>query len=256
MLTLNELKSISSLRLKKFRENEGKFLIEGFHLIEECLKSEYIIESIIISEELVDAQKGKFIKHIVNKKIPVHYIKKNQFKKLSETENPQGIVAVVETRILPKPVFNSVSLFIALDKISDPGNLGTIIRTAYWFNADGILLSSKTVDMYNSKVIRATQGALFHVKVYENINLHNELLYFQSSGFKVFLFDVKSESEFERTAFGDKNILVFGNETEGISTEILSQPFEKVKIKGYSNCESLNVSSSCSIALHYLRTGK
>ncbi len=254
MLSGNDLKYFSSLKQKKYREKEGKFLIEGFNLIDECLLSSYKIECIIVSEELLGTDQKSIPNSIAEKKIPLHCIKKFQFKKLTETENSQGIAAVVFKKSPTHFDYNSAKLIVALDKINDPGNLGTIIRTSYWFGADPIILGSGSVDLYNSKVIRATQGAIFHLDIYEDINLFNELEQLKLKGFQVFLFDLKAEIILDKACFGEKNVFVFGNESEGISPKLLTLPFERVKIKGYSNCESLNIAVSCGIALNYFRS--
>lgn len=253
MLSSTSFKFIVSLKQKKIRIKEGKFLIEGFHLIKECLNSDFKTELIIISEELTKYKQEPLSALISAKKIPIHFIKKHQFKKLAETENSQGIIAVVNKKKFNKIHLNSLKLLVALDKISDPGNLGTIIRTSYWFNADAIMLSTNSVDLYNSKVIRSTQGALFHIKIYENMNFKNELVNLQSNGFKIVLFDLNAEKDLKQISFFEKNVFVFGNEAGGISDDILKLPFEKVKIKSFSNCESLNVSISSGIALNYYR---
>ncbi len=256
MLSANDIKYFSSLKQKKYREKEGKFLIEGFNLIEECLNSSYKIECVIISEELLKSEQKSIPEGISNKNILIHFVKMFQFKKLSETENPQGIAAIVLKEPRKSPDIESSKLIVALDKINDPGNLGTIIRTSYWFGVDCILLGTGSVDLYNSKVIRATQGAIFHVDIYEDVDLTVELERLKLEGFRVLLFDVKAEKGLDKSCFNLSNVFVFGNESEGISENISGSSYEKVKIKGYSSCESLNIAVSCGIALNYFRSLK
>jgi TrmH family RNA methyltransferase len=254
MLSSKELKLFLALKQKKIREKEGKFLIEGFHLIDECLKSSFRIECIIICEGIKKGQSDNSLLTLISiRKIPVHYVKRHQFIKLCETENSQGLIAVIYKKT-PKQL-DSISLrsVVVLDKISDPGNLGTIIRTAYWFGIDCIFLSHGSVDIYNSKVIRATQGALFHVNFYENVDLRSELSKLRSNKFEIYLFDLKAEKDLKNTTFSDRNVFVFGNESDGISPEILEMSFEKVKINSFSDCESLNVSVSCGIVLSFYK---
>jgi len=250
MLSKNEIKYYSSLKKKKYRELEGKFLIEGYHLVEECLSSPYSIECVIYSEEVIPDKNGKLFACFSKKKIPVHVIDKSAFKKLSDTESSQGIAAVVHKKE-NTPLSSYTSGFItALDRITDPGNLGTIIRTAYWFGAGGVLIGENSVDLYNSKVIRSTQGGLFHINISNNISLPDSLIELKGSGFDVFLLDVKARKYLNETQFVSKSVFVFGSEAEGISDDVLKQGYERISIKGYSACESLNVASSSSIVMN------
>jgi TrmH family RNA methyltransferase len=251
MLSKNELKYYSSLKQKKIRENEGKFLIEGFHLLEECLRSSYFLECVIVSESVSFEKNSKFLSELEKKKIPVHYLKESLFNKLSDTGNSQGIAAVVLTK--QDKYYESLyksKLIIALDKINDPGNMGTIIRTAYWFGVDSIVISEDSVDIHNPKVLRSTQGALFHVDIYNEVNLPGTLENLKKHGLKTYLLDVKGEKNLSSITPGEKTIFVFGNEAGGISEDIRNKGYERVKIEGFTNCESLNVSATCAIALY------
>jgi TrmH family RNA methyltransferase len=182
MLSLKEIKQLASLKQKKFREQENRFLIEGFHLIEECLSSSFHLEKILLRED-VDLKKFK----LSGRKLPeIIKLPKSQFKKLQETDNSQGIIGVVK---IPeqKTVKNTKgNLIIALDRINDPGNLGTILRTSYWFGIDKILLGENSADIYNSKTIRSSQGAVFHLNLQLNVKLSEELLIYYQSGYNIY----------------------------------------------------------------------
>jgi TrmH family RNA methyltransferase len=251
MLSKNEIKYYSSLKKKKYREQEGKFLIEGYHLVKECLGSPYSIECVVYSETITPDKNDELLVSFGKKNIPVHVINKNAFEKLSDTENSQGVAAVVLKKENPPLSFYIKSNFIvALDRISDPGNLGTVIRSAYWFGAGGILISKDSVDLYNPKVLRSMQGALFHLNVSYNIDLPESLDELRAGGFDIFLLDVRASKHLNETQFNDKSVFVFGNEAEGISGEITNRGFERISIKGYSECESLNVASSSAIVMN------
>lgn len=247
------LKYYSSLKQKKFREKENKFLIEGIHLLEECLKSDYHIETVIVSESLLKSHFNPVSDSIEQKKIPLVYLKTKQFLRLSDTENPQGILAVVEKNAAVKSDYSGSKLIVALEGVSDPGNMGTIIRTCHWFGVDFLLLSEHSVDIYNPKVVRSTQGSLFHVNICEKVRLMDELEKLNSLGFNIKVLDVNATGIFEEEPVSNQNVLVFGNETEGISAGLLNSSYKRYKIKGYSECESLNVAVSCGIALNSLR---
>lgn len=254
-LSKNQIKKISSLKLKKFRENEGLFLIEGAHLIEECLSSEYKIEYILI-EKSPKSVPDKLLENLYNKNIQNYELAKTDFKKISDTKNSQGIIAVVRINKQPyKELFLKSKLLIALDGINDPGNLGTIIRTAYWFGIDGIIIGKNSVDLYNPKVLRAAQGALFHKRIMNNCDLETVCSEFALNGFNINLFDLGANKYLEEFKLTGKNLYIFGNETLGISKGLLNSAnnYNRLKLRDYSNCDSLNVSVVSGIVMHYLK---
>jgi TrmH family RNA methyltransferase len=257
MLTAGDVKYYSSLKQKKYREREEKFLIEGFHLVEECLSSPYEIECIISSGSIEKKKNNRIFETAGKKKIAHYTLKEKSFNKLTETEATQGIIAVVKRRKSASVTsLRNENPIVALDRITDPGNLGTIIRTSYWFGINALLVSENSADIHNSKVIRSAQGALFHVNIINNINLSGALAELENSGYSVYLMDVKSEKTLDKIDKRKKSVFVFGNEADGISVELLKQGFESVKINGYSNCESLNVAVSCGIVLHDFKSFK
>jgi RNA methyltransferase, TrmH family len=257
MLSAADVKYFSSLKQKKYREKENKFLIEGFHLAEECLNSPYEIECIVISEKAERKKDNRIFGTIDKKKIPFHILNEKSFRKLAETESSQGIIAVVkQKKPAPFSSLNKENLIVALDRITDPGNLGTIMRTAYWFGVNTVLVSENSVDIYNSKVIRSTQGAQFHVNINDKLKLRDSLLELNESGFKVYLLDVQAGRMLETVDKKEKSVFVFGNESEGVSSDLLESGFERVKIKGYSGCESLNVAVSCGIVLFDFKSSR
>ncbi len=254
-MTNNELKFYSNLLKKEFRESENLFLIEGTHLIEECLSSVFYsrsIRKIFIRKDYNNKLSGK----LLGSGLIPEVITDIQFNKLSETINSQGIIAVVSIR--KGNISSNVkdSLIVALEDINDPGNLGTILRTCWWYGVDKVYLSSNSVDIYNSKVIRSTQGALFNTEIYTNTNLKSELLKFHKKGWDVFISSLNTENLLDgiKIDVTRKKIIVFGNEAKGVSEELISnKDFEKIKIKGYTKCESLNVGVSAGIILDFFR---
>lgn len=249
-MTNNELKYYSSLKIKKYRELENKFLVEGAHLIEECLSSPYrnLIQKIIIRDNF-DVSKlniSSFKTEITSQR---------DFEKLSDTVNPQGIIAVVN---MPEITNHKISdnLIIALENVNDPGNLGTITRTAYWFGINDILISENSADVYNSKTLRSSQGAVFHTNPSFDINLAEKLSELRSDGYNILLTDLDTSNNLSHFTI-DKNkkyVLVFGNEANGVSSELKNLSFEKIKIESYSPCESLNLAVSAGILIHTFKS--
>jgi RNA methyltransferase, TrmH family len=254
LISKNGVKYYASLKQKKIRNLEGKFLIEGFHLVEECLNSSYILECVFVSEKTKINKYDKLFSRLEKKNIPLHYLKNSLFEKISDTESSQGIAAAV-LKIKQggtEKLMNSKTI-IVLDRINDPGNLGTIIRTAYWFGIDAVILSENSVDLYNPKVVRSTQGALFNLNILENAPLVKTLGFLASNSFNIYLLDADAKKDLQEIESGKKAVFVFGSEAEGISAELLNKDYKCIKIEGYSNCESLNVAVSFGIVMHYYK---
>lgn len=248
-MTAEDLKDIAKLKQKKFRDESGQFLIEGVHLIEECIKSKYYKRNIIKAVLRNDFKDERLLGRL--RHLETGYVTSKDFNKISETENPQGIIAVVgKADNLPPHEGN---IICALDNISDPGNLGTILRTCWWFGVENVITGKDSVEVFNSKVIRASQGAVFNILIKEKVNLKEELIKLSTEGYKILLTDLSARNSINNIKIEKdiKYVIVFGNEANGISKEIKEIPeFEKIKIDSYTKCESLNVASSAAIILH------
>jgi len=249
-LTNNELKYYSSLKVKKYRELEKKLLVEGTHLLVECLSSPYKnhIEKIIIRNDFDTSD--LYISEFENEDVS-----SKDFAKLSDTVNPQGIIAVVNMPEIPAQKISD-NLVIALENVNDPGNLGTIIRTAYWFGITNILISENSADVYNPKTLRSSQGAVFHTNVSADINLSEKLEQLKADGYTILLTDLDTSNSLSNYSIdtNKKYVLVFGNEANGISADLKKLNFQKIKIDSYSPCESLNLAVSAGILMHAFRS--
>lgn len=258
-MSIFSYKYYEKLKQKKYRREENKFLIEGDNLVFECLESERYKDSIEVVFVRRDYENAALLKKIYAEipDVRVEDLTESVFNKLSETVSPQGIIACVrnvETAELNNS-FNS-DLIIALDNINDPGNLGTIVRTSYWFGVKEIILGNDCVDHLNPKVIRASQGAVFHADLYRAEDLKESLMEIGSKDRPVYLMDVDADKNISdlRSDSLKKCVLVFGNESNGISKEIMSEEnFKRIKINGFSECESLNVAVSAGIAIYEFR---
>lgn len=239
-------KFIKSLHHKQARDENGLFVAEGEKLVEELLNSTYQAEFIVVREsssssiiELAD----KFNE----KGIPVYIAPKHQFDQLCDTKTPQGILAVVNSR--EQKVLSNES-FVALDGVSDPGNLGTIIRSADWFGIKQVIIGNSGVDGLNPKTVRSTMGSIFRINVLYVDNLA-EFLKKNFPKVKIFGADVNSENTISSIKPSKQFGIVFGNETNGISAEVKSILTNTFKIPGNGSAESLNVSVSVGIALYH-----
>jgi TrmH family RNA methyltransferase len=192
------------------------------------------------------------LKKIANNKTIVEQISENQFNKLSDTETSQGILGVVKKRAAKKREYGKI--IISLEKISDPGNLGTIIRTAFWFGIKDIILSQGSADVYSPKAIRSTQGGIFHTEITENADLSALLNNLYRKGYKIYLLSSKAETVLESITPAEKCVIVIGNESHGISEELFKSEYNSIAIKGFSKCESLNAAIAAGIAMHYFKS--
>jgi TrmH family RNA methyltransferase len=250
-ITKAEGKYYASLKQKKYRDLEKKFIIEGPHLIEEVLKSEYYSKNLDKVFLRDDYSNDAILKKLSKANIPVFSLESNTFDKITDTVTPQGIFGIVKYRTAAHEE-SLGDLIIAFDEINDPGNLGTILRTAYWFGVKGVALSRNSVDIYNPKVIRGSQGGSFNVQAETNVELHSYLSSKKADGWNVLLTDLSADIIISDMTFttNEKYVIVFGNEANGISKEILEdESFHRVKIRSYSDCESLNVGISVGIVL-------
>ena len=237
------IKDIQKLKENKNIKKYGRYLIEGKHLVEEALDAK-VVEEIIVSESfeeynIVDSFEGDLIK-----------VTDSVLKSISDTITSQGIIAVC--RIVKKELdINNYSKVLILDKIQDPGNLGTIIRTADAFNFDCIILGKGTTSLYGQKVIRSTQGSNFHIDCFDNIDLVE--LIDEMNDFNIFATSLKADKYIEQLDnITGKVAVVFGNEGAGVSEEILSKVNNLLKISMPGRAESLNVSIAAGIVMHYI----
>lgn len=246
--SLNQIKLLRKLLQRKHREKEHLFLVEGERGVEQVLESEFID---VVSVFVEEGQESSFQ---FGKNISLCVLEKSLIGEISDTENPQGILALCT---MPKPVsieslVSSQGVIIATDAIQDPGNLGTMIRTASWFGAKGILLGIGTVDMFNPKVVRSTVGATGSLPFLSG-NMNDLLHQFENNGWNVLLLDGnKGATPINQINRSEKTILVAGNEANGISKELISQKRTRALIPSKNpsrTVESLNAAVALSIAL-------
>jgi RNA methyltransferase, TrmH family len=247
MITKSELKYYNSLLQKKFRNLENKFLAEGKKVVLEGLKSSYQAEIIFITQKFVQKEE-EYIRLLKTFNTRIVKLKSIDFKRISETRTPEGIAAVFENK-KSELNFSSLrdSILIYIEDISDPGNLGTIIRNCDWFGVKNILLSKKSAETFNPKVIRASMGSVFHLNVFEDVDI-KDIEFFKESGYKYICADIEGENIFN-AGKNDKIILFLSNESKGPSNELLSLMDGKVTIPGKGKAESLNVASASAVLL-------
>ena len=229
----SKVKYWSSLSQKKYRDAEGVYLVEGEHLVLEAIRKNLVVE-IIACED-----------YQVNYLGDIYYVTYDILKKISKVETPQKVMAVIR-----KKEFSIIgNKVLVLDRVQDPGNLGTIIRSAVAFNIDTIILSEDSVDLYNEKVIRSTEGMLFNINVLRR-DLKSFIPKLKEDNYKIVGTRLTSGMKVKDYIFPKRVALVMGNEGNGISSEVLSLCDDFVYVPMNETCESLNVGVAASILMY------
>ncbi len=247
MLGKEKIKYLSGLRLKKKRKAEKKFIVEGVRSVLEGIKSDYVCEEIFVAKK--DNTLDEILKLAEKKKIKITEITSSQLKKITDTIHPQNVAALLQTAKTP---FNYSGLILVFDKISDPGNLGTLIRTADWFGVNNIIISCDSVEILNPKVVRATMGSVFHINYKCVKNTRETLAQLKESNYKIALADLSGVPLCEFNPGNDKIALVLSNEANGATDEIRKLADVKLFIRQKGKAESLNVSVAGGILIYEL----
>ena len=223
------IKKIRKLKDKKYREQEKKYLIEGIKLIEEAVEEKANIDTIVVCEDCIENNsiEQKLLYEIA--KYNCIYVAEKVFDAMTEVNNPQGILAVVNKENKEEDIDYSQDIIVVLDGIQDPGNLGTILRTIDSVGLKQVILSEKTADAYNPKVVRSTMGAIFRVNIVVSHDIIKTLKEIKKHKFKILATSLETKKSIYDVDY-NKKVLVIGNEANGISKEVLDLADEKAKI--------------------------
>lgn len=237
------IKNIKKLKEKKYRLDS--YIVEGIKMVKEAISENQEIALIAIRED--------FKIDFDTKKIKIVTISNKIFNDISDVKTPQGILAVIKKNQNNQIETNS-DYILALDSLQDPGNMGTIIRTADSANINQIIINKTTVDPYSPKVIRSTMGAIYRTNIIEVEDLKATLKEMKLKGFQIITTDLKATQSIYDINYTNKTIVVIGNESNGVSQEILQTADKKVIIPMLGKTESLNASIAASIMIYeYVR---
>ena len=256
-ISKSKLSRYTGLKQKKYRNQLNLYSISGLNAVETAIQSKTIhIETLLIQQDQTVLAR-QLIENIENRKqIPVYELTQREFKQLSDERNPQGIAVIAQKQ---DTTFNETELnkdtFIYLDCINDPGNLGTIIRTAAWFGITQILLSPNSVDPFQPKTIRASAGLISHIQIYENVQISSLKSLKLESGYKFIGATAYGQQSLNTFKFNPSEYygLIFGSEAHGISEQINQILDEEVSIPASGIGESLNLAASTAIFLNSYR---
>jgi len=250
MLSISDNKLIKSLEKKKYRKLNQLFTIEGNRLVSEVVQSNIVTKQIYITDEFISkSQNNSLMDLIAENGIITNSISEREMNSICDTVSPSGILALCKLPDMSEIDVNKTENWLFLDEIRDPGNLGTLLRSADWFGVKNIALSKNCADVFNTKVLRGGMGSQFRLNLFENVSLKN----FNESSHTIIGTFQKGENIYHvDTKTLIPWILVIGNEAHGITTNNIDNINLKVTIPKIGSGESLNAAIAGSILLAHL----
>ncbi len=245
------IKLVRTLHHKKGRLQENLFLAEGVHLVQEGMNSGFKVVHFFWTKKLTKTSEGRKLLEALNADYQGFEVSDGVLAKISETENPQGIIATIaipnQTKLSD---FTDFKLGLIIDGLQDPGNVGAIIRTAWAFRCDGLFFTVGAADPYQGKVVRASMGGIFHQRICRN--LEPEIIFQWSSrmGIQIVAGDLKATELCYQSNLAGPSLILIGNEARGLNPEWVNYPITKTLIPQPGGAESLNASISAGILLY------
>lgn len=245
------IKHIISLQQRKYRQKFGEYTVEGIRAVTDIGKKDFL-RSILIREskrsELEPlVQKGFTVSSIYVVQDPI-------FDKIEHSVNGQGILGIAKKCVNDlHSLIVEDGLYVALDGVQDPGNLGTIIRTAVAAGAKGIFLLKGTVDPYNEKCVRSTMSALCNISIFEDVTLSEFYDFIKDNTIKTYVTSLENAKPYHTISYPKRTMIILGNEGNGVSREIIEMCDQAITIPMYGDIESLNVSIAAALCMYKVR---
>ncbi|MBR2822353.1 MAG: RNA methyltransferase [Clostridia bacterium] len=253
MERITSLKNPRILAWKSLKEPRGRkahraFLAEGKRMAEEALRSGFPVRALLLREDCLKDGMDALAAANLPEQPPVFLLPEHVFSAVCDTKTPQGVAAVLDLQ--PKPL--SGNRFLALDGLQDPGNVGTILRTADAAGFDGAILSPDCADVFSPKVLRATMGSIFRVGLSFPESLPERLEALKREGFSVLSSQLDGEPFYARQGVGEKVVLVIGNEGSGVSGPVRAVATHRLRLPMRGGAESLNAAIAAGIMMYEL----
>jgi RNA methyltransferase, TrmH family len=249
------IKELSKLEKKHFRDEEGVFIVEGKKVLSEVKASELPIIQILATNSFLREHASFLAEQGINSR-DITVIADHNAQRLTDSKTPQGVFAVVKKPETTLEDIKKHNFVVAFENVRDPGNLGTMLRTADWFGVTGVIVSDTGVDPYNSKVIRSTMGSLFHLDIYSSSDVASDLGELKKEvGFQIVVTRPEGSAA-QKPDLARKTCVVMGNESTGTSSEVDQLADATYTIPKFGKAESLNVSVSFGIVLNDLTLKK
>lgn len=233
-----------SLKDRKGRKETGCFLVEGRRMVEEALASRFAVEALLLDERQADG-------YPVPQGIAAYALPGHVLAAVCDTKTPQGVAAVVRMRTSPA----SGRRLVALDGVQDPGNVGTILRTADAAGMDGALLSDQCADVFSPKVLRATMGSIFRMPLTVTPDLPGTLRRLRQEGYSILSSQLDGTPFFQRENMNERFCLIIGNEGNGVSPQVQAEATHRLRLPMRGGAESLNAAIAAGIMMYDLTRG-
>ena len=233
--------SWKSLRERKGREASDAFLVEGTRMVREALASDFPVLALLLREDYVPD-------FPLPAGVPAFTLSEHAFSAVADTRTPQGVAAVLSRRVLPP----DGPKLLALDAVQDPGNVGTIIRTADAAGFDGVLLGPECADLFSPKVLRSTMGSIFRMRFAFPADLPAALRSLRSRGYSVLSSQLDGDPFFERQGVSSSFVLIVGNEGNGVSEAVRAEATHRLRLPMCGGAESLNAAVAAGIMMYDL----
>lgn len=245
------IKHIISLQQRKYRQKFGEYMVEGIRAVTDIGKKD-CLRSILIRES-----KRSELEPLVEKGFTVssvYVVQDPIFDKIEHSVNGQGILGIAKKCVNDlHSLIVEDGLYVALDGVQDPGNLGTIIRTAVAAGAKGIFLLKGTVDPYNEKCVRSTMSALCNIPIFEDVTLSEFYDFIKDNTIKTYVTSLENAKPYHTISYAKRTMIILGNEGNGVSREIIEMCDQAITIPMYDDIESLNVSIAAALCMYKVR---
>lgn len=254
MLSKSQIQFVKSLHQKKFRTEHQKFIAEGPVIVEEAIRSYFKVETIYANT----AGQERLQNLNLSNQVEIIEVSNTELQRLSQLKQPHEMLAVIEMKKETMPPEKIDALVLVLEQLSDPGNMGTIIRIADWFGIENIICSEDSVDVYNPKVVQASMGSVFRVEVvYTSLSTFFSNIKKETTGLKVYGTMLSGKNIYQEK-LEQKGIIILGNETRGISADLQNLINEPLTIPAFNSsnaesAESLNVAVAAAIVCSEFR---
>ncbi|MEM6785753.1 MAG: RNA methyltransferase [Bacteroidota bacterium] len=254
MLTKQQQKDFAKLHRRRERERQGVFLVEGLRSVEAALDAQAALDAVLVTKaSATDARVEAVLRRAETAAVPVHRLPARDLARITTVTNGQGIAAVARRIVQPVEAVTNAKALLALDGVQDPGNVGTLLRTAAWFGLGGVLAGPGTADVESPKVVRSAMGGLWDLALAQTDDLAATLGAFRDDGWHL------AAAYLDGTPAAswrppERTVLVLGSEAHGVSDAVASLVHERVTIRGQANArsgvESLNVALAGGILRH------
>lgn len=243
-----QVKAAAELKQKKYRQQQGLFLAEGLRTVEEAVASKTVVS--IFYTAIEDNRTRSVLEEAAAQQLKLYCVSDAVMKKIADTDTPQGIIAVCKMQnVTLDKLLSKGEMLLVLDRVGDPGNLGTMLRTADAAGIGGVVLLKGCVDIYAPKTVRSSMGSLFHVPVVSGIGEDNFIAEAKDAGYELLVTSLEGADNLYKADLGGRIAFVMGNEAGGVSANLLERADKRVFIPMAGRAESLNVAMAAGVVM-------